>query len=374
MTGVLKNAWYVAAFADELRDDAPLARLLLGERIVLFADAAGKPIALSDRCPHRFAQLHGGTVVDGTIQCPYHGLRFDRSGRCVHSPHHEGAIPDRARVRSYSVHASHGLVWIWMGDPTACDFGTIPDLSSIDLTEPRAVNRGYMHTPAHYELVTDNLLDLSHADYIHRRSLNTGGSLSRIHAKVQVRGRTVEAYWRYVTETVQPLFESAIADPAAPAVQSFRMLWLAPSNLLLTVTARNEASPEETAEAHVSAHLLTPETERSTHYFVLASRTWKRGDAVLNEGITAALMAAFTLEDKPMLETVQESMGTTDLWELEPVILPCDRAPVHARRMLARLIREEGADTSPSRPAAPATQKASLPPALDQAAEPDRAQ
>jgi vanillate O-demethylase monooxygenase subunit len=139
-----------------------------------------------------------------------------------------------------------------------------------------------------------------------------------------------------------PLFRSAVRDPNGVVKHSFRMTWQAPANLLLHVTARDADLPEEADESHVTAHLLTPETEFSTHYFVLGARSWDTHNKALNETITDALMAAFTLEDKPMLQSVQESMGAvTDLWSLEPVILPCDPGPVHARRTLARMIKAE---------------------------------
>src|SRR5215471_15633599 len=89
---LLRNAWYIGAWADEL-GDKPLARRICGEPVVLFRDGSGKAAALVDRCCHRAAPLHLGILVEPGIQCGYHGLVFDTTGRCVAIP---GAKADSA--------------------------------------------------------------------------------------------------------------------------------------------------------------------------------------------------------------------------------------------------------------------------------------
>jgi vanillate O-demethylase monooxygenase subunit len=96
---LLRNAWYIAAWADEI-GDKPLARRICSEPIVLFRDGSGKTAALADHCCHRAAPLHLGRVVESGIQCGYHGLVFDGAGRCVTIPGQE-LIPQGAQVRSY---------------------------------------------------------------------------------------------------------------------------------------------------------------------------------------------------------------------------------------------------------------------------------
>ena len=74
----LRNAWYVAAWSDDLAEGKLLARTIMKEPIVLYRRADGSPAALHDRCPHRFAPLSMGKIVHGdAVQCPYHGLEFD---------------------------------------------------------------------------------------------------------------------------------------------------------------------------------------------------------------------------------------------------------------------------------------------------------
>src|SRR5882724_6184743 len=97
----IRNAWYIAAWADEL-GQTPLARRICDEPVVLFRDQAGRAAALVDRCCHRAAPLSRGVLVPQGIQCGYHGLTFDGDGRCVAVPG-QGNISDKARVRSYKL-------------------------------------------------------------------------------------------------------------------------------------------------------------------------------------------------------------------------------------------------------------------------------
>ena len=68
----------------------------LEANVAAIRDAGGEAVALADRCPHRFAPLSRGRVVDDTLECPYHGLRFGAHGHCVFNPHGDGRVPARA--------------------------------------------------------------------------------------------------------------------------------------------------------------------------------------------------------------------------------------------------------------------------------------
>src|SRR6266702_3990608 len=122
---LLRNAWYIAAWADEISGE-PLARRICNDPVVLFRDGAGKVGALADCCCHRAAPLHRGTVVDAGIQCGYHGLVFDGSGHCVAIPG-QRLIPEDTRVCSYPAVEKDQLVWLWMGDPALADPARIVD-------------------------------------------------------------------------------------------------------------------------------------------------------------------------------------------------------------------------------------------------------
>jgi len=81
----LKNAWYCAGWGDDLGATTLSAITILEEPILLYRRDDGTPVAIGDRCPHRFAPLHQGKLAEARIECPYHGLRSDAEGRCVNN-------------------------------------------------------------------------------------------------------------------------------------------------------------------------------------------------------------------------------------------------------------------------------------------------
>jgi phenylpropionate dioxygenase-like ring-hydroxylating dioxygenase large terminal subunit len=94
----VRNAWYVAAWADEI-GERPFARRILNEPIVLFRDASGTVAAIEDRCCHRGTPLAFGRVVAEGLECGYHGLIFDAAGKCVLVPGGHLVPPRRARAQ-----------------------------------------------------------------------------------------------------------------------------------------------------------------------------------------------------------------------------------------------------------------------------------
>src|SRR6478735_5932518 len=157
----LRNAWYVAAWADDLAEGQLIGRTVLKEPIVLYRTNDGTVAALQDRCSHRFAPLHMGKIMRGDrIQCPYHGLEFDSSGACVLNPHGAKNIPSRAGVRGFPVLEKHKAIWIWMGEKPP-DVSKVPDFGVLDnVPELYTTKRDKMTIRANYELIIDNLLDL----------------------------------------------------------------------------------------------------------------------------------------------------------------------------------------------------------------------
>src|ERR1700732_3472636 len=168
----LRNAWYVAAWGTEVTRKL-FARTLLGQSILLYRTEAGEAVAISNRCPHRFAPLHVGQLIGDVVECGYHGLHYDRRGVCVFNPHGDGKIPKSAQVTSYPLKEKHGLIWLWMGDTGKVHDSSIPDFSCLTDTERFATVYGVVTMNANYELITDNLLDLSHVEFLHKGILGS---------------------------------------------------------------------------------------------------------------------------------------------------------------------------------------------------------
>src|SRR5690242_7284304 len=79
-TPALARAWHAVARSEDVAD-GPVGVELLGERWALVR-LDGQLTALADRCPHRLAPLSIGAACGSTLQCAYHGWRFDRTGAC----------------------------------------------------------------------------------------------------------------------------------------------------------------------------------------------------------------------------------------------------------------------------------------------------
>ena len=120
----VRNAWYVAAEAGEVRQSRPFARTLLEEPVVLYRQRNGAVVAMEDRCPHRYYPLSLGEVVGDNLRCGYHGLTIDGEGNCVRAPNQDGT--PHCPLRTYPVEERFGLVWLWMGDPSRASADAIP--------------------------------------------------------------------------------------------------------------------------------------------------------------------------------------------------------------------------------------------------------
>src|SRR6266481_4355791 len=156
----LKNAWYAAAWSDEVGRHL-LRRVIMGQAILFYRKEDGTAVALTNRCAHRFAPLHLGKLEGDTVSCPYHALRYDSSGKCVFNPNGDQRIP-AAQLRTYALVERYGVLWIWPGDSTRADAGRIPDLSFLEDRVRYTPVTGLLHVRANYRYITDNLVDNAH--------------------------------------------------------------------------------------------------------------------------------------------------------------------------------------------------------------------
>lgn len=165
----IQDAWYVAAFAADVQPSQLLARRYLNRPVVLFRTATGQIGALEDRCSHRAMPLSAGHIDGEIVRCSYHGVEFDATGTCTTIPN-QTRIPCAANIRSYPVVEKDKLIWIWMGDPALADPETIID--SPEHNDPRWSWRPYsFHVKADWQLIIDNIMDLTHVPYIHANTI-----------------------------------------------------------------------------------------------------------------------------------------------------------------------------------------------------------
>ena len=136
---MIRNQWYVVLESNEVRT-RPIGITRLGENLVFWRDQAGVVSAAVDRCPHRGVALSVGKVLDGQLQCPFHGFEFDASGKCTLIPANgrNGVIPNALQLNTYPTYEAHGLIWLWWGTPA-------PKPAGIRLRPMRGSNEGARH-------------------------------------------------------------------------------------------------------------------------------------------------------------------------------------------------------------------------------------
>lgn len=328
----VKNAWYAAASSEEV-DRTLFHRTLLGQDVLLFRRQDGTAVALDNLCPHRFAPLDRGSLVNDTVECGYHGLVFGTDGVCVHNPH--GKIPPAAKVRSYPIIERHRLLWIWMGH-RAADPDLIADCSFVEITEKSASALGYMYVNANYQLILDNNMDLSHTDFLHKNSFG-GNAENEAEVKVVSEGTSVHIS-RFFSNGAPSATNIGDTNYRGPVDRWQDTWWHPPAILHLDTGSTPVGRPREEGIAHEPWLILTPETETTTHCFYGNARRVDLEDRELDEVRRNHMRAVVEREDNPMIEAQQRFLGERSLLSLKPVILACDAGAIRVRREIEKMI------------------------------------
>ena len=236
----------------------------------------------------------------------------------------------------------HRALWIWMGDKPA-DPSAIPDFSPLDTSEASHVTKlDWITINANYELVIDNLLDLSHTSYLHDGLL---GNQDMVDSEISVEqiGETVVVGRRSANSTIPGLF--AIQMPGYDRVDKWNTIrWTAPGNLLLRSGVHKPGTDPETGTGYYGIHFLTPETDRTTRYHFTAVRWNVQTEASVNEQIREKISVmrrfAFAEQDGPVIEAQQVVIDQAGE-ELDPLTLSIDVGPMRYKRILQKMIAQD---------------------------------
>jgi vanillate O-demethylase monooxygenase subunit len=338
MVEYLTNAWYMFGWAEEL-GDALLSRHILGRRLMAWRLDDGSVSVLEDRCPHRFAPLSRGTRASDRITCGYHGLAFDAAGACVHNPFSD-RIPAGARVRAFPAIERDSIVWMWPGDPDRADPALIPDFSFLPDSPVNRTVRGSTPMRAYYEYGTDNLMDLSHIEFVHKGSFAGGGVIFAGRHEVVQEGDTLHSNW-WMPGIPPPSMAAGVYPPDRLVDHWLDMRWNAPASMRLTIGVTPAGTPRDAGLIVDQAHLLTPADDENTHYFWSSSRSTDLDAAEIDDALRALFHQAFDTEDKPMIEAAYDNVRGADFWEEKPLFLGIDAGGTRARRLLETLVRRE---------------------------------
>jgi len=167
----LRDLWYMAALARDVRAGAMMRQMLLGEPVLIGRMRDGRAFALRDICPHRGVPLSAGQVMaENTVECPYHGWRFKADGACAMIPSladGQDIDPSKIRVRSYPVREQDGLIWIYMSAPGRenAQPSTEPPKVGLADAKPRWVESQTF--PCGIDHAVIGLMDPAHGPYVH---------------------------------------------------------------------------------------------------------------------------------------------------------------------------------------------------------------
>lgn len=326
------DEWYVAAFSEEVGRSL-LARTLLGKKVVLYRTASGEVVALDDRCAHRSYPLSSGELDGDTVVCGYHGFRYNADGDCIEVPA-MAKCPRSIGVKRYTVVERGPLLWIWMDDAQAADPATIPD-TSYHWSPDWVCSQGYFHLPGNYVSLHENLLDLTHLSYIHAKSFG-----SPEYARAPYRTELGDGHFLVRREVIPTLLPPVWADPSGLAgVETAARIavseFVSPAFHRVTTSFYDSALPE--AERKVctirTAHLPTPETQSTTHYFIVHGRDFALDDSTQTEIMHDRLFTAFA-EDVEALGKLERMLADTVPEDFYEISVTTDGPAVAMRRYL----------------------------------------
>jgi 3-phenylpropionate/trans-cinnamate dioxygenase ferredoxin component len=86
--------------------DGHKKRFLAGETALMLARVDGQLFAIEDTCTHNKASLSSGKMEGYSVQCPWHGAKFDiRTGQVLVLP---AAVP----VKTFKIWEENNQIWV----------------------------------------------------------------------------------------------------------------------------------------------------------------------------------------------------------------------------------------------------------------------
>jgi len=324
---VLRRFWYPLMPMRELAP-GPKAFTLLGQPLVLWRDAHGKPAALIDRCCHRTAKLSIGFVADGAIACGYHGWTYDRTGRCIRIPQLKGDAPlPKYGVDAYRAEERYGYVWVCLGEP----LGGIPEI-------PEAGQPGFRQIDEFCEpwscgalRVMENSFDNAHFSYVHRASFGD------IQNPEPSEFTFTEYDWGFEAHSLVPVLNPDLQKKNLKVKgertmrDNLRTWWL-PFCRKLRIKYPNGLH-------HVIITAATPIDDDHSQIIQFAFRNDREEDAPAKDVI--AFDRQVTNEDRMVLESTEYD-SPLNAASGEEFHMPSDRANLIMRKKLAKLLADHG--------------------------------
>lgn len=327
----LRDYWYPVGYSDGLGPE-PVRFRVFGEDYVMWRPSDGAhPQAAADSCPHRGARLSQGWVEDGCLVCPYHGWRFDPTGKCVHIPSADPGtpIPPRAHVPSILCEERYGLVWVCVGVPRE---GT-PNLSEADDPDYVLIHEMMAVWKASAPHIIDNALDVSHVAWVHRNSVGSAADPRLSDFTVERDGTNLKFSVSYISRINEQ-------QRANTGIKSEFTTRVTHAELVQPLVFRGALEYVENGLIHVLYKTATPIDDEHTLFCQFIARN-DSPDPQKRAGVIE-VDRQVQAEDKVLLEGMNPDFHVEVTSEVH---VRSDRMTIEYRRVLAELM----AETSPAR-------------------------
>ena len=172
---MIKNQWYAVLSSHQLRKGQVLGARRFGENLVFYRTMAGQIGCANSLCPHRKASLGKGRMEKDHIKCPFHGIEYDVTGKCVYIPSDGKASAAgyaRFHLESYPVREIGGIVFVWYGDEEPSGE---PDYFDVMVDRSFTYDQVDDLWNVDYSRVIENQLDVSHLAFVHHNTIGRGG-------------------------------------------------------------------------------------------------------------------------------------------------------------------------------------------------------
>lgn len=341
-----RNQWYVAAHSEEVTRTL-MSRWILDEPVCLYRKLDRTAVALVDRCIHRQMPLSRGRLKDDFLECGYHGILYDSAGKAQRIPS-QSHVPPACRVHRFPLFEKWGLLWIWMGDPERADPAMVPDHHWI--TDPQwGTVRGTLPMKARAQLLNENLLDLSHLEFLHAGSIGTE-KIAESPVTTEFEDNVVRVARPMNGIDCPPFFTktmglSGLIDRGQVAE------YFAPAFHITHVSAKPSGDPDDSRKCEQKAiHCVTPARGNTTHYFWCHARNYKIDDPEVTELMRHGMETVFQ-QDVGASEAIEEIISSYEPDYPLEMNLKVDAGPLQARRLIMRMVAAEREDRRATEPA-----------------------
>jgi nitrite reductase/ring-hydroxylating ferredoxin subunit len=175
------TGWFQVGWSAELEVGDVVDLHYFGTDLVAFRGRDGQVSVLDAYCQHLGANLsRGGCVVDGGIQCPFHGWVWNGAGRNVSIPYE--SRPNRGRkIRAWPVTERNESIYVWHDVAGRSPLWEVPDalqqlgshISGTTFarvgTEARKKTTGVR---VHPQTIAENAVDPHHFRFVHRTPIS----------------------------------------------------------------------------------------------------------------------------------------------------------------------------------------------------------